>query len=154
MTSKISVTYDAVITMLETLFPNKTRIPNTYSITDNSDLFMRDGYGLRVDGSSFSESEFCNFSRLREFTVTLTRELLRDESDYLPYDVTVKLILEDVYTLQKNFLNANQLGQEASIEKIDFSNTSAIEEFKTDQNNFLSMDVTFPLQVTDLLELL
>lgn len=147
--SKISTAHDAVLTALASLFPNKLRIPNPYNIEDNPSQFLRDSYGMRVANEAPSDSEFCTFSRTRVFAITLSREVLSNYTQTDAMDTAVKALLEDVYTLQKDFMNPDQLNQEASIEKIDMAGTTPVLTFIGEHSNFIAIEVLFQLQITD-----
>ena len=149
--SKISTVYDAMLTRLGVLYPNKTRIPNPYNIEDNNDNFLIDGFGLIVDSSAVQPHEFCNFNVERTFTVILTREMIATDSDETKYDSVAKLLLEDVYTLQKDFYNVNQLASEASIEQISLGPSSGVSEIFSGKINHLSIETSFLIQVRELL---
>ena len=147
--SDISTAYDAVLTAATALFPNKTRIPNTLVIAQNAEQFLRDGYGLRVDAESPALSEFCRFSRSRTFTIILSREVIADEFDTGPMDTASKALLEDVYVLQKDFMNQDQIAQEQAIELIDMAGTSAILPLIGERSSFVLIEVSFQIQITD-----
>jgi hypothetical protein len=147
--SKISTTHDAILSNLAALYPTKSRIPNPYSLSDNNKRFLTNGYGLRVESADFQEFEFCNFVVQRVFTVVLTKEIFRLDSDTGVTDVAVKELLEDVYEVQKLFYSYNELGIEASILKVDIGSVSAIETFLGDKQNFLSMTASFNFQIRE-----
>ena len=103
--SNISTVYDTVLTTLGTLLPSKTRIPNGYDITENNIHYFRDGYGLKLGSAAPLESEYCNFRLENEFTVVLTKEVYKTDSQTSQTDTAVKALREEVVTLQKDFLN-------------------------------------------------
>lgn len=147
--SKISTVYDTVLSTLSTLFSSKTRIPNPYFIEDNASQFLANGYGLKILPEANADSEFCTFSRIRTFAVTFSREVIQTESETSQLDIAIKALVEDVYILQKYFINPNQLGIESSIEKIDIGGTTGIEFFSGERTNLIVMDVLFLIQITD-----
>jgi hypothetical protein len=149
MSSRISAIYDGVLTALAAMYPNKTRIPNALVISENAEQFLRDGYGLRIDPESPSDSEFCRFSRSRIFTVILSREVISDEFGTTSIDTASKALLEDTYSLQKDFMNQDQIGIESSIELINMAGTSSIIPFIGERGNFVLIEVSFQIQVTD-----
>ena len=147
--SKISTIFDTLLTTIAALYPSKTRIPNPYIIDDNSNQFLRDGYGLRISPETPSDSEFCRFSRTRTFGIVLTKEVITTDSQTSQLDTASKALLEDVYTIQKDFMNYDQIGINDSIEKIDMLGTSAIEFYKGEFIDIISIEVLFNIQVTD-----
>jgi hypothetical protein len=147
--SKISTVYDQVLTELGTLFSGKTRIPNAYSLVDNNFQFLRDGWGLKIGTSSPAESEFKSFNRSHTFSVVLSREVIRTDSDADPIDVVTKAILEDVYTLERRFMDYDQLSIEADIEIIEQGNNSGIEFFIGDDFSFASIEADFNINIRE-----
>lgn len=147
--SKISDVYDTILTTVGTLFPSKTRIPNPYLIEDNPIQYLEDGYGVRIFPESPAPSEYCRFSRTRIFSIVLSKEVITTDIQTIQYDTTAKELLEEVYTLQKDFLNPDQLGIEDKVEKIEMGGTGPIELFKGDKVDILTMDVLFQVQITD-----
>lgn len=147
--SKISQITDTILVKLGELFPDKTRIPNAYSLPDNNRHFMVDGYGLKIGSAEFSEFEFCNFVVNRTFTVVFTREMFRVDSDTEATDTIVKELLESVYETQSLFYSYNELGIEASILKVDIGSVSGIETFYNEKQNFLTMSCDFQFQIRE-----
>lgn len=147
--SKISTTIDTIICKLGELFPNKSRVPNTYSLVDNNRQFLSDGFGLKVGSAEFSEFEFCNFVVNRTFTVIFTREMYRVDSDADATDAIVKELLESVYDTQSLFYSYNELGIEESILKVDIGSVSGIETFYNEKQNFLTMSCDFQFQIRE-----
>jgi len=149
MSIKISNVYDDILTELGTIFPNKIRIPNPYALAGNPSTFMRDSYGLRVDSGTPVPRDFCVFSRFRNFTVVLTREVLTTDIQTTPTDNAVKAMLEDLYTLQKEFLGADQFGSSANVDITNVGAFSGIEFFNFEKRNFINAEISFSIQVSD-----
>lgn len=143
MSSKISSVYDAIVSELEAIYPNKTRIPYPYSLTDNNARFLIDGYGFTIGPASFEQFEFCNFMTSREVTVVITKEIFRTDSDAITVDDVAKALLESVYEVQKLFYSYNELNVPSDIAKVDIGSVSAIEEVISGKQSFLSMSASF-----------
>jgi hypothetical protein len=141
--SKISTVYEAILTELTALYPNKTRIPYPYSLVDNNARFLCDGYGILIGPSSFEQFEFCDFMTARDVTVTVTKEVFRTDSDYDVIDDITKSLLEDIYKVQKLFYSYNELNVPNDIAKVDLGGVSAVEEVLSGKQSFLSMSATF-----------
>ena len=146
--SKISTVYDQLLTTLAALYPNKSRLINAYDPEDNPDGLLRDGYGLKLGDAPIVNDEFCNFSSDRLFSIVLTREVLAI-GEVTPVDAATKLMLEDIYTAQKDFSNADQIGIESSIEKIDLGTSSGVTYFVGEKIKFISMEFSVNIQVTE-----
>jgi hypothetical protein len=149
MSTEISSIYDDILTELDTVLTGKTRIPNPYSLENNPMTFMRDSYGLRVDGAEATQRDFNVFSRFRNFTVVLSREILTTEVQTTPTDTAVKAMLEDIYTLQKEFLGGDQFGSATNIDIVNAGGFSGIEFFNFEKGNFISSEVTFSIMVSN-----
>ncbi len=147
--SKISTVYDQVLTELNTLFSTKTRIPNAYSLIDNNDNFLRDGWGLVLGSSSPAPSEFKSFNREFTFTVVLSREVIRLDSDSATIDTVSKALLEDAYTMERRFMDYDQLSIEADIEIIRQGNNSGVEFFIGDNFSFASLEADFIINIRE-----
>lgn len=147
--SKVSTVYDQVLTELNTLFSLKTRIPNAYSLVDNNAQFLKDGWGLKIGTSTPAESEFKSFNRSNTFTVVLAREVIRVDSDASVIDDVTKDILEDIYTLEKRFLDYDQLAIEADIEIIEAGNNSGVDFFFGQDFNFASIEADFSINIRE-----
>ena len=143
MSSKISSVYDAIVSELEALYPNKTRIPYPYSLTDNNARFLIDGYGFTIGSANFEQFEFCNFMTSREVTVVITKEIFRTDSDAITVDDVAKALLESVYEVQKLFYSYNELNVPSDIAKVDIGSVSAVEEVISGKQSFLSMSASF-----------
>lgn len=141
--SKITTIYDTLLVELQSLFPDKSRIPYPYSLPDNNARFLVDGYGLTMGSSSFEQFEFCNFMNSREISVVITKEVFRTDSDSSVIDSVSKSLLESVYELQKLFYSYNELGIPNDIAKVDIGSVSAIEEVISGKQSFLSMTASF-----------
>jgi len=146
--SKISTVYDTLLTTLATIFSEKTRVNDPYTITDNPEHLIRDGYGLRKSDSFPAESEFCVFNDNHGFEVILTREIVRAESQDTPLDVEVKGLLEDAYELRERLDRYDELGISTDITQITLGGVSAVAPFITGKGKFISVVVAFTVQVT------
>lgn len=147
--SKITTVYNAIISQLQTLFPNKTRIPYAYSLPDNNARFMQDGYGLVIGGANFEQLEFCDFMIARDVTVVFTKEVFRTDSDFNVIDDITRQVLEDIYQVQKLFYSYNELNVPNDIAKVDIGSVSAVEEVLSGKQSFLSMSATFQFYIIE-----
>jgi hypothetical protein len=141
--SKVTAVYDALVQELETLYPNKTRIPYPYSLQDNNLRFLIDGYGMTIGSSTFEQFEFCNFMNARDVSVVITKEVFRTDSDAHVIDDITKSLLEDIYEVQKLFYSYNELGVPNDIAKVEIGSVSEVEEVISGKQSFLSMTASF-----------
>lgn len=147
--TKISEVYDAVLNELATLYPSKTKIPNPYSLEDNQQQFLRDGYGLTVEGNSRVEGEFKSISLEYSMTVIVTKEIVRTDSDDQLIDVTTKELLEDIFAGQKRFFQVDELGISDKIRIMDLGSSATYETFVAGNNNFISGSYELLIQIKE-----
>lgn len=138
--------YDLILTALTTQFPAKTRIPNPYSLKDNSEKFIQDGYGIKVGAQSFEPFEFNSLSVKRSFIVVLTVECVKLDSDTTPTDDRAKVLMDDVKAIQKILFAMD--GNNTVIDKVDLGSASAVETVDG-MPNILVMEAEFNFQIRD-----
>ena len=147
--SKISTVYDTLLTVLSAIFPEKTRLFYPYSLTDNPEHVLRDGYGLIKTSTEPVPSELCRFNDAHGFDVVLTREVVRAESQLTPVDEKVKALLEDAFELRERVYRYDELGIATDITNVSLGSVSAVEEFLTGKSKFISVVVSFVVNVTE-----
>lgn len=150
--SKISQTYDAIITKLNALYPAKQRLFNPYSLEENPEICRKDGWGLGVGDATRDEEEFCNLTLTRSFRFVLMRHFVTLAGKEDGFDSVTKSLLED----QQSFLNAfyatDQIGQGNIIERIDIDSISGITELAADEKKYLFNEVNFTITLNELVE--
>jgi hypothetical protein len=147
--SNVSIILDQVIVKLGELFPNKTRIPMPYSLTDNNKNFLSDGYGLIIGSASYEQLDFCNRMISQSISVVFTREVFRTDSDVVVIDDIVKSISEDINSVQGLFYAYNELDIEENIAKIDITSISSVESIQGDKQNFLTRTAEFNFYIRE-----
>ena len=147
--SKISTAYDTVLSILDTLYPTKTILFNPYSLSDNPNHIIKDGYGIRKVDTSGITSEMCNYTDSHGFEFVLTREIVRLEPQTEKLDATVKAMLEDMVSFRQRFFNPNLLGIAGTVQDVTLGTASAIDTFIAGKNKFISMSIGFTLQINE-----
>lgn len=146
--SKISAIYDRIPVVLTELFPDKTRIPYAYDISEkNNHRFLNDGYAFIIGDAVFEDTDFCSFLVARTVDIAFTKSLYRLDSSVEEIDSIVKGMLEDVYTLQKSFYNYNELDIPERIARVRINSVSAPEEIVEDSSRYLQMTASFTFDV-------
>lgn len=107
----VSTMYDAFVTRLGALLPDHRRLPNPYDIEENSELYLKQGWGLAVAGlENTNRSTTCNVSTRVTFEIPITRKYFALEHDAVSKGATDKALLEDLQLIiddaQKNNLGA------------------------------------------------
>ena len=143
--SNITNIYDAVITEVSGLFSTKTRIPNPYDLTNNPVNFIRDGWGLKVSGAAAVNGEICTITQNRTFTVIITKEVYRTDTNSTAIDDTAKDLLEDAKTLIEGMEAADQIQANSSISIINYAGSSDIALYGASKSHFLLLEVNFDI---------
>ena len=147
--SKISTAYDAILSTLTTLFPNKTKIPLAYELENNQEMFLRNGYGVVYLAESPLTGELNSIINAHNIGVVFVREVLRLDSDANEIDLVTKELLEDVFTLRDELFSKPTL-ESSAIDIIDLSTTNGIEFVVVGKNNFASLLTTFDVRVREI----
>lgn len=147
--SKITAVYSGILTALGALLPDKTRIPYAYSLKDNIDRFLVNGFGIKVEGAGPSELiESCSYSMDRIFSIPLTREYIAIESDTEIQDDVALLLMEDSATVTAMFANPERMGiNEISI--VNISGDDGITEVIVGKRKFLSIELRFQITINE-----
>lgn len=155
--SNVTDVYDAILTELAVLFPLKTKVFNPYAIDDNPEFVLRDGYGMAVGASTAPQNEFKSVWQERDFLITLTQQVVKSEEDSEKTDDSVKLLLEDLKTLQNEFCKSDQIGIESDIENIVIGTCSGVqfifgnEETGDLREDFIFITQTFQMTWSELI---
>jgi hypothetical protein len=149
--SKINPVYDAIICTIGVMFPGKTRLHNPYNIEKNPELIMKDSWGLRVDGASIEEDEFCNLTTSRSFTFILLRNFVSLEGKEEGFDAVSVYLLEDQQSFMSRFYSTDQIGQQSNIDRILITNISGIQEMTSGEKKYLFNEVTFTITISELI---
>lgn len=143
--SKVTDIHDALLTDLQALFPEKIRIPNPYSLEDNSELNLINSYGLSIGSASEDDGEFNSVFVLRTFTVSLTKEVFRIETQEDAFDTASKEILEDLKLLRNELCKGDELQVASSIDIIKLGGDSGIEFLLGEKSKFLTITLSFDI---------
>lgn len=129
--SNFSTVYDYLIaTTIPGLtgFSTKTEIIDPYNIENNDINFLKNGWGIRELGSSESDFNEMNFTRVDQgFGIVLTRVHQATKHNVTPLHTAVKNLIEDSVLIRKDFYNWDQLTLDSNIENIIFTGRDAIE---------------------------
>jgi len=147
--TKITTVYNYFTTNLPTIFPSKTRIPNGYSLADNSIHFLKDGYGLKTEGH-FPNTQQLNFIvQQYSFKIVLCREILRMESDFDPMDTAVKQIEEDTFTAREFFYDIDCNAIPDEVDRITLGPTDPIGFLIAGNNNFIFVETSILVSIRE-----
>lgn len=148
--SKITAVYDELLVEIAALFTTKTRIFNPYSLPDNPEHILRDGYGLIKTDTNRVSSEFCGFTDEHGFEVVLTKEVVRTEDQIDPVDDVTRDIIEDAFSLRERIYRYDKLGLQTDIENTEIGSVSGVSYFLgNNKSNFVSISVAFNILINE-----
>lgn len=151
MATKITTIYDKFITDLGTLFPNHNRLTNPYTPAENSELDLKQGFGLVV-GQGVRESVEIGCTRFwvsRSVIIVLTRKFLVREFDVTSKATEEKNLLEDHYALVNFYEKNPQMEIASSVVDISWESDTGIEFVFTEKDNYLKIETTFSFKYNE-----
>lgn len=108
--SKISLIYDAYITLIEASLTGYARITNGLDPSNASSVVLKRGYAVIPREGSNTERQICGKrSYLRVFEVILVNQITATESNTASWDSLIKSLHEDVSTLFNEFEKSSTL---------------------------------------------
>lgn len=149
--SKISTVYNAVIDKIEVIYPLRQRLHNPYDLEDNPEICRKNAWGLKVEDAQREETEFCNISLNRQFTIVFTRQFVTLAKKEDGFDSVTTSILEDQQLFCETFFATDQIGQIDNIERIDIVNISGVNQIIADEKRYLFAEVTFNILISELI---
>jgi len=145
--SKISTAIDYYVSQMATLFPNKTRVPNPYSLPDNNSLFLRDGYGIKVEGVALDRQDYKHFSEAYDIGLIFCRELLRVDSNYTNFDTAVKNLMEDHFTAREFFYDTDNMN--STIDRIQLGGTGPVSFLLAGNAHYLFIETSISTTIRE-----
>ena len=147
--SKITTVYDELLTILSTIFPEKKRIYNPYSLTDNPQHNLRDSYGLLKTTTDRVDAEFKGFTDSHGFKVVLTKEVVRMESQTDQVDDVHRELIEDAFELRERIYRYDKLGLTSEVVNTEIGSVSGVEQFYNEKAKFVSISIDFNILVNE-----
>lgn len=149
MTSKIDTIYDTMISIISTNYPDKIELINPYSIGDNDDLSLRNGFGLTVGNSVPDEISNCILSQTRDFEVVLSKKLFSRDNSISARKIEEKALMNEAFTLHKAF--KGDAGLRVAVNSIHFAGDDGIQfVFGEDRQNYIYGIFTFECYYSEL----
>lgn len=149
--SKITTIYNKLLTELASLYPSRTRIFDAYSLLDNPEHIMRNGYGLTVIDTQILPGEMSSLVQQYALEVVLSTEVVRAESQVATFDTQALALLEDAYALRFRLSEYDRLGLPTDIDAILLSSVSGITRLAVGNGRFITINIGFTIQVTEAL---
>jgi hypothetical protein len=108
--SKISLIYDAYLTLIQASLPAYARIANGLDPSNTPSVLLKKGYAFIPREGSNTERVICgNRSYLRTFEIILVNQITATENNYVAWDGLIKTIHEDVSTMFKEIEKSSTL---------------------------------------------
>ena len=147
--SKISTAYNEIISKIDCLYLDKTRLHNPYQIIENPEITRKNAWGLKVETADREETEYCNLSLIRNFTIVFVRQFISLAGKEDGFDSISALILEDQQTFCSAFFSANGIADNSVIDRIGIDSISGINEVIGDEKKYLFGEVTFNILISE-----
>ena len=147
--SLVSTYYDLLVTRISTIFPSGsgwTRISNPYDIEQNKEPFLRQGWGLAIGGAQNQQLSVCQMTVVREFRVTIARELMKLDEDVEAIANVEKQLLEDLRSIVNDFEGNQMLASGAG--NLTYLSDNGIQLFRG-ETAFLYLEATFNLRIVE-----
>lgn len=146
--SNFSDLYDAIVTRIETVLPNHTRLPNPYKVDENTELFLRQGWGVALtSGTNPNRNLSCRISTLRSFDIIITRKFYSIEAGVTNKQSTEKELIEDQLLVIRDFCNNTSLPSALGV--VNFESDGGIEYVFSEKDNFLVLRSVFGVEYFD-----
>lgn len=147
MTTIISVSYDALVTLVGNTLSGWTRLFNADQLADNFDSALRAGWCLQVEGATTSNRNLCRVSDWdRSYTLFLVVEFFGSNYGYTEQDTSIKKLLEAISSVKVAILNDQYLGITTGNAICDVTNDSGIFPLETDTRKFIACGVNISLK--------
>lgn len=143
--SNFSSLYDAIVDRIEAVLPNHLRLPNPYKVNENTELYLRQGFGVALGPATNTNRELsCRISVGRDFSVVLSRKFYSIESNVSNKESVEKQLIEDQILLIRDFCDNSSLPGALGI--VSYSSDSGIEYVFNEKDNFLVLNTVFTVE--------
>lgn len=134
-------------------FSDKTEIPNPYSVEDNSQTFIEDGWGVIIEDGSRSAKDFPvemnSVSTERSIGVVLSRIVYDIDGQCGNVNEEVKNLYDDAITIRDNFLADSKFGVLRGGEEIAYLGDSGVEFSVADKIRIISTQINFTFEIVE-----
>ena len=136
-------------------FSAKSEIPNPYSIADNAQIYLDDGWGVIVqDGSRSAKDspvESRTVSTERNIGVVLSRVVYDIDGQCGNVNVEAKSLFDDAATIRNNFLLDAKFGVLLGGEEIAYIGDSGVTFSISDKIKIISTQIDFTFEIVELI---
>jgi len=144
--SNISTAFDNFKTRLSTLLPSHVELTNPYSVEQNTEGALNQGYGVILGpGSNSKRLVGCKLSVVRSFNLVLTRKFYAQELNITGKETTAKDLFEDQKLVIADTEKNPTIGSSA-IAKIEYESDNGLEFVLTEADNYLKLETVFKVE--------
>jgi hypothetical protein len=151
--SSISTVIDALRTRIPALtgFSTKTEIPNAYSLGDNPEPLLENGWGIRFgEGIPSTIDDYQHLNISRQMTAILTALIFRTEEDPAAFATASKNLFESALILARDLAGPAQFNNEQYVLKVDFQRDSGLSFIKGNSFSLLYVEIGFAVDIAEL----
>lgn len=145
MSSPISEIYDAIIGKLETVLPAFKRVPNPYSLDENTAILLRKAFGLAIGAGTNTERYVgCIATWQRDYTIGLVTQVVNTENDTQGRASVEK----DIIDAQRDILLAFESDSSLSGKciKAVITDDSGINYIQGAESKYLALEITLQVE--------
>lgn len=144
--SNVTTAFDNLATRIQTILPNHVRLTNPYSLDQNSEQFLDQGWGLGFGSDSNSNRlQSCQLSLTQSFIVPITRKYFATEFGVENKATMEKNLMEDRFLLIKDLEKDTTLnGGDINVRYIG---SSGIQTVFSGRDVFLSIVLQFDVEI-------
>lgn len=137
--------YDAIVLKLGTNLPTFKRIPNPYSLDENTALLLRKGYGIAIGtGTNTERYVGCLVTWQRDYTIGIVTQVVNTENDTLGRAEIEKDLIDAHDLVLKSFETDPSLGGKCI--KAVITDDSGIEYISGDKGRYLALELTLRVE--------
>lgn len=143
--TKIADIYDAIINKLSTELPTFQRVPNPYSLDENTAILLRKAFGLAI-GAGLNTERYvgCLATWERSYTIGLVTQVVNTENDTIGRASVEKDIVDAHRSILLAFETDSTLGGECI--KAVISDDTGINYIQGAQSKYLALEITLRVE--------
>jgi len=149
--SNISKIYDNFLLIVETLFPDKSMLPDPRNLEANPSVLLKDGVGISWEsGSSNDELSGCSYVEARNVSVIFTNRVARLDTNASASMTIEKGLFEDRKVLINEIKKQSPYPMGA--EYFEFESDDGILSVRDEKQNIIYLKINFELRYKEVVE--
>ena len=143
--SRITEIYDAIVSVLSTELTGYTRLPNPYSVDQNTFLYLQNGYGLAIGPGVDTERYVgCLITWRRDFTIIVVNQITTTMNNTDAKVIIEKGLLDAHDGLRKAIYLNSTLGGKAI--KATLTDDQGVSFIDADALKFIAVEMTVSVE--------